>query len=51
MTEKIICKSKISKNFQTTVQREARTMLDLKAGDTLLWILKNGNITVKKGHK
>lgn len=48
MKDKILCKSKISKNYQTTVQREARTILELEPGDTILWILENGKVTVKK---
>ena len=48
MTEKKLCKSRISQNWQTTVQREARAILGAKKGDEIEWILKNGEVIVRK---
>lgn len=51
MTEKKLCTSKISDNWQTTVQREARAILEVKKGDEIVWILKNGDVMVRKVQK
>ncbi len=43
-----LCKSRISQNWQTTIQREARAILGVKKGDEIQWLLKNDDIIIRK---
>ncbi|MEM4497600.1 MAG: AbrB/MazE/SpoVT family DNA-binding domain-containing protein [Nitrososphaerota archaeon] len=48
MSEQILGLTKISKNMQTRIPKEAAERLGLKEGDRVLWILEGGRIYVKK---
>lgn len=49
--DKFLGKSKVSKNYQTTLKKTVRIMLDLKPGDTLQWIYVNGEVIVRKAKR
>ena len=48
MSERIIQVSKITSNRQVTVPVDVMNKLKVKAGDKIIWIERNGDITVKK---
>ena len=48
MSERIIQVSKITSNRQVTVPVDVMNKLKVKAGDKIVWIERNGDITVKK---
>ena len=48
MSERIIQVSKISSNRQVTIPVEIMDKLKVKAGDKIVWMERNGDITVKK---
>jgi AbrB family looped-hinge helix DNA binding protein len=48
MPEQIIQISKITSNRQVTIPKEIMKKLNLKAGDKILWIQQNNNITIRK---
>ncbi len=40
--------SKVTSKFQATVPRDVRAALGIKAGDQVLWVVKDGTAIVRK---
>lgn len=49
--EKTLRTSAVSSQHQTNVIREVRSILGLKKGDRIEWVLRNGEIIVRKAKK
>ena len=47
--EKILGLSKLSSKNQITIPKDVRETLNLQVGDRVVFILKNGEVTIKKG--
>jgi len=48
MPEKVLDVTNLTKRFQTTVPKTVRKILDVTDEDRIVWIVKNGEIKVKK---
>lgn len=46
--EVVLGTSSLSKNWQTAIIREARPHLKVKPGQRIEWILKDGDVIVRK---
>ncbi len=49
--DKVLASSAVSSQWQTHVIREVRSILGLKKGDRIEWVLRNGEIIVRKATK
>jgi len=41
--------SRLSRKYQITVPKDARTLLELDAGDMLIFVTENGELLIKRG--
>jgi len=48
VTERILDVTGVTKRFQTTVPKLVREVLKISSEDRIVWILKNGEIKVRK---
>ncbi len=48
MSEKILGTSKLSRKGQVTIPKTARIILDLKEGDTVVFVLRENEVIIRK---
>jgi AbrB family looped-hinge helix DNA binding protein len=47
--QKVLGTSKLSQKFQVTISKDARKLLDLKAGDRIIFLEEDSVLIIKKG--
>jgi len=44
----VLARTRVDKQYRTTVPREVRRILEVSEGDVIEWLLEDGKIVVKK---
>ncbi|OYT39173.1 MAG: AbrB family transcriptional regulator [Desulfurococcales archaeon ex4484_58] len=47
--EKKLGESKVTRRYQVTIPKTVRVFLEIKEGDMVVFVLKDGEIVVRKG--
>jgi len=45
----VLARTRVDRQYRTTVPREVRRILEVGRGDEIEWVLENGKIFVRKG--